>query len=182
MKRFRYILFIFVTGAMFGDTVIFDKAKPINVLYAKCDRNTSIQIVEQENEFGRIVWQWDNKKDSWCGWGTDSIPKDLTTEYEKILMIRYIGNFSGKPPEVKFIDIYNKSSSLVSFENYSLGNQVTGAIAQIPIKKFFQIGKKDTFDQNNVKALQFNAEYSSSFGKISITGIAIIDKPLKDPP
>ncbi|MEO5356593.1 MAG: hypothetical protein H7844_04765 [Nitrospirae bacterium YQR-1] len=174
-----FVAFLVVNGNSYAkESVIFNNGRTIDIAYSKCGTNAPIHLVKVDKENGTIKWKWDNKSNVWCGWGTESLPeKDLSAYLNGYLVISFSGDFQGGSPEIKFLDFDGSSTPLVNVESYMGGDPKAGVIIKIPIKKF--VGDdKDFMPVNikNIKTLQFDAEFKSNLGKITIKEIKITDR------
>lgn len=160
-----------------GDLPIFKKGRSVYVSYKKCGNDRPVHFVRVDQNKWTINWKWLNKSQAWCGWGIENLPTSNLAEYmEGNLVIKYLGSYQGKSPEVKFIDFDDNHTNLISFtgKNYQSGQSATGATVKIPIKAFF--GDDPDFypaNPSSIRVIQFDAEYNSTNGKIKITYIGL---------
>lgn len=85
---------------------------------------------------------------------------------------RFTGDYEGSAPEVKFIDVSENHTRLVSIGDYISGEPVTGATAVIPLSAF-RFDPDFSADARRIKTLQFDAHYHSPRGKLQIDYIAL---------
>jgi len=175
-----------IPSAKAEDVPIFSKSRLIQIGMSKCNltkNNPSARslpyIDKSENT---IHWKWENKRGTWCGWQTYSLPKNDFSEYlNGVLVLEFQGTYDGNPPEVKFVDLEGKHTSIVNFGPFMTGDPATGSTVKIPFEAFGLI-KESKFamaNEKKIKALQLNAEYNSDWGNIKISYIGIRYTPNK---
>ncbi len=102
-------------SAQAEEMIIFGKERPIEINYSKCGTDIPKMGVKVDQKKWTINWKWENKSQTWCGWGTESIPiNDISKFLSGNLVIKFIGGYQGRPPEVKFIDLDDTHTSIVS--------------------------------------------------------------------
>jgi hypothetical protein len=182
MKK-TYVFFIILVilcsfSLSFGEdkVTLFSKDRLIDVAYSKCGSDKPVHLIRIDEAKGRINWKWENKAQAWCAWGTESLPINDFSEYLKgFLVLELLGNYHGRPPEVLFIDFKGRRTSLVNLAPFLPKDKVqTGVVVKVPIEKFF--GNDPEFypaDPSAIKTIQFDTEYSSIRGKLSISRIEI---------
>jgi len=185
----KKLIFILVGIYSISYTVLFANGIPtksfsllndrddIWVSFAKCSNSKPIQRVIANTEVPNIRWEWEDKINSWCGWGIEfSNGLDLSLYFNGFLIIVFSGQYSGPAPEVVFLDDSGFRTSLLSLSNY-MEDQANKNIVKIiiPIKDFFPKGnKKNTrFNLKNAVTLQFDAAWDSPKGSIIISEISL---------
>lgn len=154
--------------------VIFGPKTSVDIAYASCNSDNAEQDVWVKDK--AINWEWTNKRNSWCGWGVQELPRNDFSKFEGYkLEIRLSGSWSDKKaPQIKFMDSRDKATKLLRISQGSLignPNSTEGAVYTIPLSKF----KMDkTIDSADVKTLQFDAAYESKKGEIKIYSIKIV--------
>lgn len=158
---------------------VFSKDNPTKPSEKKCNKQAGrkpINIVRANSTKGEINWKYEKNSKSWCGWKLEAEPLDITKYLSGFLVIKFIGTYHGKSPEINLFDASGNDSSLIGFAEFMTGDPDTGAIVKIPLEVFGFNLKKPSFsniDPTQFKVLQFNAEYDSKFGEITISYVGL---------
>jgi len=100
-------LMVFFYQATAQELSIFDKNRPIDISYSKCNAGTATSSVKVDKNNWRINWRWKDKSRNWCGWGAEGLPTIDLSDYLKngFLIIRFnvidVDTYDGKLPELK---------------------------------------------------------------------------------
>lgn len=150
-------------------------SKNFNIKWSKCGHPSARQFIRVDTKKDRINWMWKRKKNIWCGWSTENLPRDVSKYSKGHLIIELMGRVVGNLPEIKLIDFENGSTSLVRLSPNNQQDIIsTGIVTHIPMADL--LGEDIDFSPvqiKNIKGLQIDADFESIEGEIRIRRIAI---------
>ncbi|KPA16188.1 membrane or secreted protein [Candidatus Magnetomorum sp. HK-1] len=183
----RIVMFFIITllfdtvyaGGANGNLVLFSGQKMgARIEWSKCNGTRSQQFVEVDEEEKIIYWSWRNKHSDWCGWGLRLPEKNLVNYYEthsiQISWKKKSKYDRNNPPEVKFVSYRDQGSSLLKLGNRYLETNNANSkieIFKVPLKDFYGRAKS----LKNLKYIQLDAAYDSSFGEIEIVDLRFVE-------
>lgn len=180
MKRVIVWLFIFSFESLIffqsfvhgNQQEILWRATPVEISLVECTSPVpthSVEVERVEEERWKIYWKWNIGRLSICSWRTEIAPEiDLSGYSNGYFEIEFIGAYRGRPPHVKLISSNERHSRSISFSRYLSGEPYLRQTVKIPLGDFtWKSGLPR--DSVNIKAIQFETDRNSSFGKITIT-------------
>lgn len=182
MKRIIVWLFIFSFESLIffqsfvlgNQQEILSRATPIEISFVECTSSKPTHSVEVERvDEGRweIYWRWNIGRFSICRWRMEITPEIDLLEYSNgYFEIKFIGAYKGRPPHVNLISSNERHSRSISFSRYLAGEQYLEQTVRIPLRDFTWRPALPR-DSVNIRAIQFETDRNSSFGKITITRI-----------